>query len=725
MAKYNVSKDEQKEAIAEFLLRPFRLVRDPVHGDIWLTRLESAIVDQPLFQRLRGIRQLAVSHLVYPGALHTRFDHSLGTLFVADKIAREAKKNCGSRGYLSDLNGFYPIQESDRLLIRLTALLHDAAHFPFGHLVEDEAGFTEDKQWADEERRKYLKDNLISNSILKYIKEMQEEFVPKRATAKADEAGDAGECDSSCRNAFKRLARKLLGEGTLENNGLVISSIEAYLKQDVEPELLDVLKAEEEGTTAIQDRERPFIAEAVGDTICADLLDYLARDAHFTGIEERYDRRIYTYFVTFKQGNKPHMGLLIKKGSKGVRIDAARYIVKLLDMRYALAQMVYTHPAKRAFSALAASMFGSWVMYKLHSSDGADMELNDPIEPSTIQEKAKNLILQMITDNELNTDDALLTTLMALGESERRLSSNAQDRLLKDEQHAPSLMERQWMERTAALARAIKYREKWRGKRMTNFDIEYPDLKFRLGTGIGVNYDNPHISKTLTALKNLTGQERMRIEEELERLIRKLYIMKGKQPSHAALIALHVPKVFKPKEADVNVVLVHDSVDGKEAYAGPFKYLEGGHWDKIRKVNGRGSLSESDPLKRQAELLGPMLGVLTSTSDATVKLTVAEYYLHPEADKLLKEIGVESEFTEIVEIMVALRRYLADEGGREKQINYKADSAQDYYKRYEAVLEELAKKVGAKYEPMPELAAAHAGAPQIPTDLRPADRIGF
>ncbi len=726
MGEKNDLGDTQKvEAIASFLLRPFRLVRDPVHEDIWLTRLESTIVDQPLFQRLRGIRQLAVSHFVYPGAVHTRFEHSLGTLYVADKIAREAKKNCGSRGYLSDVNGFYLMRERDRLLIRLLALLHDAAHVPFGHLIEDEAGFTQKKQWADKGRREFLSKNLIDKSISIFINTLHDslnkQFEFEQPNNGTKPARNAGECDSSCRNDFHRLVKQLFSDNIPDAPTHTITSIATFLTDQVKPELISALTAEEEGNNRIQELSRPFIAEAVGDTVCADLLDYLARDSYFTGIGERYDRRIFTYFVTFNQGNKPHIGLLIKKRSKGVRIDAARYIAKLLDMRYALAQMVYTHPAKRMFSALTASMFGSWAMYELYREHENGIVPRGITEfGGQLQRKVNELILRMTMENGVDTDDALLANLMMLGssmdksEAERIalpfFDGNSQDLHLSG---------RSWMERTAALARAIKYREKWRRKQFENFSIDPAGE---------IKYKNPNVREsTLAKLGNMTGAGRMRIEEELERLLRELFIKRKKSLPNAALVALHVPKVFKPKEADVNVVLVHDRGNEREAYAGHFKHLETGHWGRIKKINGRGSLNESDHLMKQAEMLQPMLGVLKSTADATVKLTVAEYYLHPKADEFLKETEAESEFTEIAELMVALRRNLASEDRGGKKIGYQSGSAaaEDYYKRFEVALRELAGKVGAKYEPKPELAAAHTGESQIPTDLRPADFIEF
>lgn len=64
------------------------VVRDPLHGDIRLTKLEWDIVRTPEFQRLRWLRQLGTVHLVYPGAEHSRWNHSIGVMHVASEILR-------------------------------------------------------------------------------------------------------------------------------------------------------------------------------------------------------------------------------------------------------------------------------------------------------------------------------------------------------------------------------------------------------------------------------------------------------------------------------------------------------------------------------------------------------------------------------------------------------------------------------------------------------------
>jgi HD superfamily phosphohydrolase len=72
--------------LTEHWLEPGKVITDPIHGDVHLTRLEQALVDTGPFQRLRRVKQLGTTHLVYPGATHTRFSHSLGSLRVVQHL---------------------------------------------------------------------------------------------------------------------------------------------------------------------------------------------------------------------------------------------------------------------------------------------------------------------------------------------------------------------------------------------------------------------------------------------------------------------------------------------------------------------------------------------------------------------------------------------------------------------------------------------------------------
>jgi len=99
--------------------RPHKSIFDPVHGPIRLDGVALALVSTPEFQRLWGIRQTGFAHLVFPGANHTRLEHSLGTFWVAGQMA--------SRLGLSR-------EESSR--VTSGALLHDLGHGPFSHTLD-------------------------------------------------------------------------------------------------------------------------------------------------------------------------------------------------------------------------------------------------------------------------------------------------------------------------------------------------------------------------------------------------------------------------------------------------------------------------------------------------------------------------------------------------------------------------------------------------------------
>src|SRR5207249_4159698 len=104
-----------------------KVIRDAVHGDIELGPLEVELIDTPEFQRLRGIKQLGTAYLVFPSAVHTRFEHSLGASWMAHRI-------------VSALRRSRPVGAEEEALIRVTALVHDITHIPFGHTLEDERG---------------------------------------------------------------------------------------------------------------------------------------------------------------------------------------------------------------------------------------------------------------------------------------------------------------------------------------------------------------------------------------------------------------------------------------------------------------------------------------------------------------------------------------------------------------------------------------------------------
>ena len=248
-----------------------KIIRDTVHGDISLTREELRIVDTPEFQRLRGIRQLGASYLVFPGAQHTRFEHSIGTCWVVKRMIEQINQRAESAG-LSP-----PIDQDRTRFLGFAALVHDITHIPFGHTFEDE--------------RRILPPHDKSVERMGF-------FFQKGALAEV--LADLGVQQQLCRFFSK--------------------------KRGSEPD---------------------YGWDLVAGPICADLLDYLKRDALYCGLEMAYDDRLFRY-VDIEAG-RLYFNLY---NDRGFRQDAWSELVNLLRIRYHLTERVYYHHAKIASGAM-------------------------------------------------------------------------------------------------------------------------------------------------------------------------------------------------------------------------------------------------------------------------------------------------------------------------------------------------------------------------------------
>lgn len=113
-------------------------IRDPVYGFINFNEWEKEIINHTAFQRLRRIRQLALTDMVYPGAMHTRFEHSLGVMHLATLMYDAIVNNDVNKRILEERLSYNEAGlKKDRQLIRLAALLHDLGHAPFSHASEE------------------------------------------------------------------------------------------------------------------------------------------------------------------------------------------------------------------------------------------------------------------------------------------------------------------------------------------------------------------------------------------------------------------------------------------------------------------------------------------------------------------------------------------------------------------------------------------------------------
>ncbi len=166
-----------------------KVIRDPIHDYIELDELALALIDTPEVQRLRRVKQLGFSNLVYPGANHTRFEHSLGVYHLAKHLAEQ-------------------VDERLREELITAALLHDIGHGPFSHATE----------------------------------ELIERYTRKR------------------HDDVEELLRKGAISDVLKDYSLSPSSIAAHIKGET------------------------YIGQIINSEIDVDRMDYLVRDAHYTGV---------------------------------------------------------------------------------------------------------------------------------------------------------------------------------------------------------------------------------------------------------------------------------------------------------------------------------------------------------------------------------------------------------------------------------------------------------
>ncbi len=113
------------------------ILRDPIWNNIRLDPLALGLLESPVLQRLRYVRQLGLAFLVYPGATHSRFEHALGAYHLAGIALR----------LLDERGALHGIARDEPQVVRAAALLHDVGHYPFSHALE-EIGVTHHEEVA-------------------------------------------------------------------------------------------------------------------------------------------------------------------------------------------------------------------------------------------------------------------------------------------------------------------------------------------------------------------------------------------------------------------------------------------------------------------------------------------------------------------------------------------------------------------------------------------------
>ena len=178
------------------MLKETKEIFDPIHGYIKLTNLAQAFIHTQQFQRLRYLHQLGTCHYVFPCATHTRFEHSIGTYYLAGRVLEAIKKNSDAEhlkeylGLVPELKEYFSRNQLEPNLdpyvcelIKIAALCHDLGHGPFSHVFDDIFMNTigsgkEDLEYHENRSCAFIKYIISKNNKLnKYIGTSEIEFI--------------------------------------------------------------------------------------------------------------------------------------------------------------------------------------------------------------------------------------------------------------------------------------------------------------------------------------------------------------------------------------------------------------------------------------------------------------------------------------------------------------------------------------------------------------------
>ncbi len=324
-----------------FVADEYRSIRDPIHGDVGLSELESAVVDTRIFQRLRYIRQNGLLHFVFPGAVHTRFAHSIGTLSIAGRVFDGLFMSVLQKANDSERSAVLYL----RCAFRLAALLHDVGHCAFSHSIEDVE----------------LDGHPILGSLESFfnnwdLRDLLSEYLETHPKAKP---ADAIEHEQIALALVDRIfktehVKKAHPENAVPTSmatdvrALIDSNLDASatLKEKI-PDLSNLLKRcdLESDPAALGEDILALLHSLISSTLDVDRLDYLERDSVFLGV--RYGLCDTGYLIRNLQLGilNNHLSLMLN--------DKAEYALEdMLWARYQMFVQIYNHKTNAALNTV-------------------------------------------------------------------------------------------------------------------------------------------------------------------------------------------------------------------------------------------------------------------------------------------------------------------------------------------------------------------------------------
>lgn len=370
----------------EYKIKTVNSILDSVHGFIGLTEVENQIERLPIFKRLQNISQLGLSHRIFPCALHNRYIHSLGVMYIVDQMAVK-------------LDVF---DDNERQLLRLAGMLHDVGHYPLSHDIE--YVYKNCQELKSKGKLEYDLNNFVAfrDNAKKAVDSLTE----------PEKVGDyrlMGYGESNCHH-------ENMGALVLSTSGAIKEIIKNYyvkgnaffkkLKMDEDKavdrvinEINAIITGNAQYSDSLFKDKFSVMIQLMHSEIDADRIDYLLRDASFSGAS-------YGVF---------DLGMLIQTlrcadyhGHKivGVNLKGVACVEQFLLNRYLAYNQVINHKYTSITGCVLQSIV-SWL-----------------IRDTTTSYQYRN-IFKLIQDHEKDadknylyfTDDLLMSTINSLNEN--------------------------------------------------------------------------------------------------------------------------------------------------------------------------------------------------------------------------------------------------------------------------------------------------------------------
>jgi HD superfamily phosphohydrolase len=380
-----------------------KTLRTRLYGDQQFSKFELELLHTPILQRLYNLKQLGFADRVFPDAVHSRFNHVLGVTEVVERMVHLLTSwlhaHAGEVFVYAELGGAKATQReisgtelashlAGRLRsLRLMALLHDLTHAAYGHTLEDEVNVFDEKH-DDPARQVRFFDALTAQLLYLWSTEaqlrqfdaayMQGLSQLRLSEQHTQEMQMAEELRESLSDKEKHALAERLRELEFGLRLLLRIDFVHDAKRTIEPPAESLLVERVAACIAHDVPAIPlllnrdvFMLDLVGNTICADLLDYARRDAENAGLKMQFDDRFLRYLgvVSVAHELSPTRELCIRTAiqifTDKIRHDVLSEMSAVLKARYLINERVLLHPTKCAAGAMLGTAVQLLGLHKL------------------------------------------------------------------------------------------------------------------------------------------------------------------------------------------------------------------------------------------------------------------------------------------------------------------------------------------------------------------------